>query len=417
MIIATVEDFQADIDAVAAIHVVPTILDVICGVTGMGFAAVARVTEERWITCGVRDDVGFGLVPGSEMKIETTICNMVRASGEPLAINHVAEDPVYKGHPTPEMYGFQSYISVPIVLESGETFGTLCAIDRKPALLDKSEVIGMFKLFAELIAHHLDTGLKLKATQQALLAEQKAAETREMFVAILGHDLRNPLAAISSGLRLIGRTPLNDRASMVTTMMEQSVERMSELIANVLDFTRGRLLGGIEVQCNTAEPLAPVLQHVVSELRTTWPDRVLIEQIDLAEQVMCDRGRIAQILSNLLSNAIAYGAPDQPIRVTAGSAGGWFKLSVCNAGPAIPAEMMEHLFDPFHRGRPKGNRRGLGLGLHIADEIARAHGGVLAATSSCEQTCFTFEMPNVAADAATSPALLELEASPAKPAR
>src|SRR6201999_2152761 len=122
-----------------AIEAVPTVLDVVCRVTGMGFAAVARVTEDRWIACGVRDDIAFGLKPGGELKVETTICHETRQCEEPVVINHVAEDEAYRRHPTPAMYGFQSYISMPIILLDGSFFGTLCAIDPRPARLQNPE--------------------------------------------------------------------------------------------------------------------------------------------------------------------------------------------------------------------------------------------------------------------------------------
>jgi signal transduction histidine kinase len=405
-------DFQADITAIAAIRAVPTILDVVCRVTGMGFAAVARVTEERWIACAAKDDIGFGLKPGGELKIETTICNIVRANGQPVVIDHVAESLAYRAHPIPALYGFQSYISVPIFLPSGEFFGTLCAIDPKPARVESPEIIDMFRLFADMIGHHIETGRKLQRTQQALIEERKTAELREMFIAVLGHDLRNPLAAISSGLRLMGRTPLNERATMVATMMQQSVTRMNELITNVMDFARGRLVGGLELKRDSAAPLEPVLQHVINELRITWPGRVLVEQIELNEPVNCDRSRVAQMFSNLLSNALTYGPPDQPIRIAAATADGQFTLSVSNAGPPIPADALADLFEPFQRGHHKGNRRGLGLGLHIASEIARAHGGTLSATSSPEQTCFTFTTPLHPALAEPAPEISAMQALP-----
>src|SRR5580700_6264963 len=119
------DDYQADIAAIGRIDAVPTILEVVCRTTGMGFAAVARVTEDRWIACSVKDDIAFGLQPGGELKVETTICHEIRQSGEPVIINHVAESMVYCRHPTPAMYGFQSYISMPIVLPDGTFFGTL----------------------------------------------------------------------------------------------------------------------------------------------------------------------------------------------------------------------------------------------------------------------------------------------------
>src|SRR3954464_716270 len=107
-------DLSADIAAVQGIAAVPRILEVVCRATGMGFAAVARVTEQRWICCAVRDEIEFGLTPGGELKVETTICHEIRQSHKAVIIDHVADDQMFCGHHTPAMYGFQSYISVPI---------------------------------------------------------------------------------------------------------------------------------------------------------------------------------------------------------------------------------------------------------------------------------------------------------------
>ena len=154
-------DVQADVIAVESIAAVPTILDVICRTTGMGFAAIARVTDKRWVTCSVRDEIGFGLVPGGELQVATTICDEIRDSGTAVVIDHVAEDAVYCGHPTPALYGFQSYISVPIRLPDGSFFGTLCAIDPRPAQLNRPDIVGMFSMFADLIGFHLDAHRRL----------------------------------------------------------------------------------------------------------------------------------------------------------------------------------------------------------------------------------------------------------------
>ena len=106
------DNSHADVEAIARIPAVPTILDVVCRTTGMGFAAVARVTEDHWIVCSVKDEIAFGLQPGGELKVETTICHEVRERRDPVIINHAAEDEIYSFHPTPIMYSFQSYISV-----------------------------------------------------------------------------------------------------------------------------------------------------------------------------------------------------------------------------------------------------------------------------------------------------------------
>jgi GAF domain-containing protein len=241
-------DYASDIATISNIDAVPSILKVICQTTGMGFAAVARVTEGRWIACSVLDQIDFGLKPGGELKVETTICHEIRQSREAVVIDHVADDEAYRHHHTPAMYGFQSYISMPIFRRDGSMFGTLCAIDPKPHVLKTPGVVGMFKLFAEMIAYHIDSTDRLATSEANLLDERQTAELREQFIAVLGHDLRNPLASIDAGAHILLRTPLNEKATSVVMAMRTSVTRMSGLINDVLDFARGRLGGGFALK-------------------------------------------------------------------------------------------------------------------------------------------------------------------------
>ena len=308
-----------------------------------------------------------------------------------IAIDHVADDELFCGHPTPAMYGFQSYISMPIFLKDGSFFGTLCAIDPKPANLKNPGVVGMFRLFAELIASQLDAGRRLANAQADLLNAQTAAELRDQFIAVLGHDLRNPLASIAAGTRLLQKTPLNEKATSIIVMMYQSVMRMSGLIDNVLDFARGRLGGGLTLT-PSQEPLEPALRQVIEELRLIHPDRAIEAEFNVTRPVRADRPRIAQLLSNLLGNALMYGDADKPVQVSVKTEE-QFELAVSNAGSPIPEAAMARLFQPFSRGEVRPSQQGLGLGLYIASEIARAHGGTIDVTSTPEQTCFTFRMP------------------------
>jgi signal transduction histidine kinase len=385
-------DLSADIAAVQGIAAVPRILEVVCRSTGMGFAAVARVTEQRWVCCAVRDEIEFGLVPGGELEVETTLCHEIRQNHEAVVIDNVAEDATYCGHHTPAKYGFQSYISMPIILSDGTFFGTLCAIDPRPARLDTPQTIGMFKLFAELIATHLEAADRLAVTEARLLSERETSELREQFIAVLGHDLRNPLASIAAGARMLTKADQKEPASEILGLMHKSVARMSALIDNVLDFARGRLGSGIALK-RSPQSLQPVLNQVIAELRAGSPGRKIEATFDLTRAVDCDGGRIAQLFSNLLGNAVTHGAADRPIRVRATTQDGKLELSVANAGEPIPSEAMERLFQPFYRLAEQGSRQGLGLGLYIASEIARAHGGRIDVTSSPAETRFTFRMP------------------------
>jgi signal transduction histidine kinase len=385
--------YAADIAAIARIDAVPQILDVVCRLTGMGFAAVARVTEDRWIACAVRDEIAFGLKPGSELAIETTICNEIRASGEGVVIDHVDDNPAWRTHHTPLKYGFQSYISLPIMRADGSFFGTLCAIDPKPHALERPETVGMFKLFADLVAFHLDAQTQLSVTETALAGERETAELREQFIAVLGHDLRNPLASVNGGIRLLRKETLSPRGASILDLMQQSSSRMAGLIDNVLDFARGRLGGGLPLERKTGVLLSPVIEQVVAELRLAWPARRIEAQIALAEPVRCDPGRIGQLLSNLVANALDHGAPEQPVHVGATIADGTLVLSVANTGEPIAPDVLARLFQPFFRVAQKAGKEGLGLGLYIAQQIAAAHGGTLEAQSTGGETRFVARIP------------------------
>jgi signal transduction histidine kinase len=385
-------DIQRDIESVQRIDAVPKILDVICKTTGMGFAAVARVTEDRWVCCAVRDDIQFGLLPGRELPLETTICHEIRQSHRAVVIDHVAEDAVFSGHHTPAKYGFQS-ISMPIFLVDGGMFGTLCALDPRPARLNTPETIGTFQLFAELIGTHLDAMDHYVATSTQLMDERKSSELREQFIAVLGHDLRNPLAALSSGARLLRKAKSTDDATKIESMMQDSVNRMANLIDNVMDFARGRLGDGIILNRTANEPQEPLLAQVIAELQSTHPDRAIEVDIKIDKPVDCDGARIAQMFSNLLGNAITHGDAARPIVVHAATYPNSFELFISNSGRKISDEAMKHLFQPFYCGSIQPSMQGLGLGLYIASEIAKAHGGALDVISTDEEIRFTFLMP------------------------
>lgn len=384
-------DFQPDIAAIESIAAVPAILSVICKVTGMGYAAVARVTPERWICLAANDEIGFNLGPGGELKVETTLCHEVRQAHSEIVIDDVAADAAYCQHHTPAMYGLQSYISVPILLKDGSFYGTLCAIDPKPAKLKASGAPGMFRLFAELIANQLDAAERVAHAEKKLLNAQETADLREQFIAVLGHDLRNPVAAVAAGIHLLQRAPLDDKSKSLLGMMQDSISRMTSLIDDVMDLAKGRLGGGIALN-RSADPIEAALRHVVEEMRTTHPDRTIDAEFNVTRAVIADREKIARVLSNLLSNAIAYGTPGTPVSVQVATNGA-FEMLVTNAGPDIPIDAMKRLFAPFTRGVTASDQSGLGLGLYIVSEIARAHGGAVDATSSNGQTRFTFRMP------------------------
>jgi sigma-B regulation protein RsbU (phosphoserine phosphatase) len=193
-------------------------------------------------------------------------------------------------------------------------------------------------------------------------------------------------------MRLISKTPLDDKAKSVIALVQQSIKRMQSLIDTTMDFARARLGGGIALDRRSVL-LEPTIRHVVEEFRVSFPDRVIETEIVLPEVVNCDAQRISQLLSNLVANALTHGAGSGTVGIRAVLHGNDFVLSVSNPGAPIPPDALERLFQPFTREDFRPSQQGLGLGLYIAFEIARGHGGKLEVTSTVEETRFTFRMP------------------------
>jgi GAF domain-containing protein len=146
------DEFAAEAAAQGDDDRIRAILEKVCSITDMGFAAVARVTEDRWIACQVLDKIEFGMEPGSELDIKTTICSDIRKSGKQVIIDQIAADENWRTHPIPILYGFKSYASLPITLTDGSFFGTLCAIDPEPRAVSAPETVAMLESFAREVA-------------------------------------------------------------------------------------------------------------------------------------------------------------------------------------------------------------------------------------------------------------------------
>jgi signal transduction histidine kinase len=388
------EAIARDVAAIARLDAVPALLRVVCQITGLGFAAVARVTDATWTACAVQDDIGFGLKPGGRLDVRTTLCIEARAARKPVVIDHASQDPVYCDHHTPRLYKIESYISVPIVLQSGEYFGNLCAIDPRPAQVSDPKIVTMFTLFAELIALQLDSQRRTEAVESALLDERATAELREQFIAVLGHDLRNPLMAVMATAELLEQRAPTPQVAAAGTRLKSIAKRMSRLIDDVMDFARGRLGSGMGLALAREDDLASGLREVVAELRAANPQRMILEDYRLAGPVCCDRARVQQLLSNLVANALTHGDPSTPVQVRGSIEEGSLVLSVLNAGTPIAPENLDKVFQPYWRAGGRKQTAGLGLGLYICCEIARAHGGTMAVTSSAaEGTRFVARLP------------------------
>ena len=389
------EEIRRDVQTIGRIDAVPMLLRVISETTGMGFAAVARVTAGTWTACAVHDRIDFNLKPGGQLDVHTTLCKEVREAHTPVLIDQASLDPVYCDHHTPRLYKIESYVSVPIVLSNGEYFGNLCAIDPRPAKVKEPQILGMFTSFAQLIALHLEAERDSEATEAALLDERAAGELREQFIAVLGHDLRNPLASMSAvGLLLERQADDATKVRSLARRIDENARRMSALIDDTLDLARGRLGGGLGVLPAPVDDLDVALKAVVAELRESHPQRVIDARIAIGTRVVCDRGRVQQLVSNLLANALVHGSEGGPVSLEASTSNGSVRIEVANDGEPIPADSLSKVFAPFWRRTTSATREGLGLGLYICAEIVKAHHGTLEVQSTAEAgTRFTVRLP------------------------
>lgn len=251
-----------------------------------------------------------------------------------------------------------------------------------------------------LLVRALRYAIERKRAEEGLKREEAARQTalfREQFLGILGHDLRNPLQAISGNAALLLRYGgLSEPQRKALNRISISSDRMARMISDILDFTRTRLGGGYTLQ-RTWMNVHEVLKQVVEELEVAHPQKRFELSVSGTGWGEWDADRIAQAASNLVGNAVQYSPEDSAVRVVARDEGDGVRVEVHNLGTPIPAERLPHIFDPFVRGREgsrSGSRSGLGLGLYITYEIVKAHGGSLQVRSTeAEGTCFWLKLP------------------------
>jgi signal transduction histidine kinase len=249
------------------------------------------------------------------------------------------------------------------------------------------EMLDRHQLVLRSAASDLDTD----ARSPAPTAEtQRDIDAIQAF-AVLGHDLRNPLAAIGAGARLLRLGKLDERERAISETIGRSVRHMTALIDDISDASRSRLVDGMPLRLKY-DGLEASLRHAVEELRLAHPHREIELAMSITRPIATDPVYMARMLSNLVKNALTYGSQSTPVVVSVSDDDG-LVLSVSNQGPVIPRELHARLFAPFTRGNVRDEQRGLGLGLYIVAEIARAHGGTVELKSDESETRFTFRMP------------------------
>ncbi|HEY1913355.1 MAG TPA: HAMP domain-containing sensor histidine kinase [Vicinamibacterales bacterium] len=256
-----------------------------------------------------------------------------------------------------------------------------------------------------ILKNKADVFFQLYRQKQQLLAElDRRTETlrlNEMFAAVLGHDLRNPLSAILTAAQLLELRSTDEDVTRIAGRLLSSGRRMSRLIEDMLDLSRARLAGGIPIK-REATDLGSLIARTVQEHQSAFPDRTIEVTSTGSLDGEWDGDRLAQLASNLIGNALQYGASGEQVRVRLdGTHEGTVTLTVNNAGRISP-DVLPYIFDPFHRGGTQAGRTdGLGLGLYIAQQIAHAHQGTIEVDSTSEShTTFGVTIPRRVAEAA-----------------
>lgn len=266
--------------------------------------------------------------------------------------------------------------------------------------VDGAAVVGLLALGFALFMINRDIARR----EQLEKALRDAASFQEQFVAIVSHDLRNPLGAITLAAQRLQQAGLPDTVLRPVTILQNAAGRMSRLIDQLFDLARARHAGGIPIQPTPDTDLAQIVRDTVEELCSANPGaEVRVEDVPSVCGAW-DSDRLTQVVSNLIGNAIAHGVG--PVRVRVHRASELAVLEVRNGGAPIPPEMMPRLFEAFRgSSRPALTpKKGLGLGLYIAERIVTAHGGKITAQSSeRDGTTFTIRLPMGAASPSSEP--------------
>ncbi|QRK13358.1 PAS domain S-box protein [Archangium violaceum] len=285
-----------------------------------------------------------------------------------------------------EALGPKSVALVPLVAR-GRKLGIINLAWTSPHAGDLTADLEVAKGLADRAAVAIDNARLYQEAQEAI-------RVREDVVAIVSHDLRNPLNAITlSATALLKREDVDERSTKAVSRIYAAAERASGMIRDLLDFTQARV-SGIPVQPAPLD-FHEHVHRVVEEVQLAWPERHILFHAHGDGRGEWDEGRLAQVVTNLVGNALQHSPAGTPVRVTTWSEGPDVRLEVYNEGDPIPAELRTTLFEPYQRGQEAGEGRGsLGLGLYITRQIVLGHGGTLDVRSTGDEgTTFTVRLP------------------------
>jgi signal transduction histidine kinase len=344
---------------------------------------------------------GFGEPLASTRELRgTTFCHYAMVNDGPLLIDDTRAHPVYRHVPTVDSLGVAAYLGIPLKAAGGEVIGSLCAVDFKPRAWTQRERTVMEELAESAMREIslLETiGLHVRKADEAeaarLLAEKAIVSRRDIINSVV-HDLREPLNAILLALGPIEAAQTDDRSARPLAIARRQVARMSRLLEDLLDVAR--IDGGsLHIE---REPLdvALLLAEVAADFAMQADTAGIAIEVEVAPgtgSFQGDHARMAQALSNLMSNALKFTPRGGRVRLAARLEGEVLRLEVADSGCGIDTPQLEKVFDPFWQADP-ARRKGAGLGLHIVRGIVERHGGVVRVRSALGAgTTFELDLP------------------------
>lgn len=340
-------------------------------------AAITLVDEKRqWFKSR------FNLDLESMPRAADALCSNAILCHNPMQVGDLELDPRFAHSSRYREMGLRFYAGIPLVNREQLVLGTLCVLDYRPRLLPLEEIDGLKVIARQVLA-------QLELRRLAAIGE-----FRERLVSILSHDLRAPLQQILMDAR-VGMNAGGGVEPRYLSQIAISAERLTRMVRDVLDFTQTRLGHGLPINARHAN-LHSVCRRLVNELALSYPGREIQLELSGDGAGVWDEDRLAQALTNLLANAIRYGAPNGAIRISCSGDEQVATVTVWNEGEPIAPDMLARLFAPFPRATAVGSDvvSGLGLGLFIVKEIATAFGGTVEASSTSDSgTTFKLTLP------------------------
>lgn len=363
------------------------LVELVARVCDVPFALISLVAKDRQY---FKSALGLDETGTSR---EISFCAHAIMGRDTMVVPDAEVDPRFRDNPLvtggPKV---RFYAGAPLTTDAGMNLGTLCVLDQRPRQLSDDQ-LQTLRLMARQVMKHLDLRRELVEKKALAQALDDALQARERVLSVVSHDLRTPLSTVSITADHLEEVTSDERVQRASRRLRRAVRSMGRLVDDLLDFesmNKGRMS-----MRHRPVPLTEILEAVHGAHELAAAEREVALVVDAVDDVViaCDPGRVQQALGNVVRNALAVCSKGGTVRLRATDEGASVSISVIDDGPGFEEAVADRLFEPFWRGS-SSHQGGVGLGLAIANTIAQAHGGSLAAVSEPGNgACFTLTLP------------------------